>query len=72
MKMAAFCVVAPCSLVEVHRRFRGPCCFHLLRPETLFKFYLTTRRYNPEETNLRFPGPLRDDYHMRQQISDLE
>jgi hypothetical protein len=26
-KMAAFWVVAPCSLVEVYR-FRGPCCLH--------------------------------------------
>jgi hypothetical protein len=23
-------VVAPCSLVEVYRRFRGPCCLHHL------------------------------------------
>jgi hypothetical protein len=28
MKMAVFWVVAPCSLVEVYRRFRGPCCLH--------------------------------------------
>jgi hypothetical protein len=28
MKMAVFCVVAPCSLVEVYQRFRGPCCLH--------------------------------------------
>jgi hypothetical protein len=28
MKMAVFWVVAPCSLVEVHQRFRGPCCLH--------------------------------------------
>jgi hypothetical protein len=27
MKMAVFWVVAPCSLVEVYRRFRGACCF---------------------------------------------
>jgi hypothetical protein len=26
MKMAVFWVVAPCSLVEVYRRFRGACC----------------------------------------------
>jgi hypothetical protein len=25
MKMAVFWVVAPCSLVEVHQHFRGPC-----------------------------------------------
>jgi hypothetical protein len=28
MKMAVFWVVAPCSLVEVYRRFRGACCRH--------------------------------------------
>jgi hypothetical protein len=28
MKMAVFWVVAPCSLVEVYQRFRGPCCHH--------------------------------------------
>jgi hypothetical protein len=27
-KIAVFWVVAPCSLVEVYRRFRGPCCLH--------------------------------------------
>jgi hypothetical protein len=26
LKMAVFWVVAPCSLVEVYQRFRGPCC----------------------------------------------
>jgi hypothetical protein len=26
VKMAVFWVVAPCSLVEVYQRFRGPCC----------------------------------------------
>jgi hypothetical protein len=28
IKMVVFWVVAPCSLVEVYQRFRGPCCFH--------------------------------------------
>jgi hypothetical protein len=28
VKIAVFWVVAPCSLVEVHQRFRGPCCLH--------------------------------------------
>jgi hypothetical protein len=27
-KMAVFWVVAPCSLVKVYQRFRGPCCLH--------------------------------------------
>jgi hypothetical protein len=26
--MVVFWVVAPCSLVEVHQRFRGSCCLH--------------------------------------------
>jgi hypothetical protein len=26
--MDVFWVVAPCSLVEVYKRFRGPCCLH--------------------------------------------
>jgi hypothetical protein len=26
--MAVLWVVAPCSLVEVYQRFRGPCCLH--------------------------------------------
>jgi hypothetical protein len=28
-KIAVTWVVAPCSLVEVYQRFRGPCCLHL-------------------------------------------
>jgi hypothetical protein len=27
-KMAVFLVVAPCSLVEFYKYFRGPCCLH--------------------------------------------
>jgi hypothetical protein len=27
-KMTVFWVVAPCCLVEVYERFRGPCCLH--------------------------------------------
>jgi hypothetical protein len=27
-KMAVFCVVATCSLVEVYQRFGGPFCLH--------------------------------------------
>jgi hypothetical protein len=43
MKMAVFRVVAPCSMVEVYRRFRGACCLH----------HQTTRRTNPEDGHLR-------------------
>jgi hypothetical protein len=28
IKIAVFWVVAPCSLVEIYQRFRGPCCLH--------------------------------------------
>jgi hypothetical protein len=28
LKIAVFWVVAPCSLVEIYQRFRGPCCLH--------------------------------------------
>jgi hypothetical protein len=28
-KMAVFCVVAPCRLVNVYQRLRGTCCLHL-------------------------------------------
>jgi hypothetical protein len=60
--MAVFCVVAPCSLVEVYQLFRGT--FSLSHQgddkialmmeaestsETSANFYQTTRRYNPEE-----------------------
>jgi hypothetical protein len=27
-KMTVFWAAAPCSLVEVYQRFRGPCCLH--------------------------------------------
>jgi hypothetical protein len=59
MKIAVFWVVAPCSLVEVYQRFRGPCCLHhqgdevARTSETLVNFYQTTRRYNPEDSHLR-------------------
>jgi hypothetical protein len=32
-RMAVFWVVAPCSLVEVYQRFRGPCCLHHQSPD---------------------------------------
>jgi hypothetical protein len=61
MKMTVFWVVAPCSLVEVYRLFRGVCCLHHHhRPddeststsETSVNFYQTTLRNYPEESNL--------------------
>jgi hypothetical protein len=53
MKMAVFWIVAPCSLVEVYQRFRGPYCLHHQGDETFVNFYQTTRRYNPQESHLR-------------------
>jgi hypothetical protein len=47
-KMAVFWVVAPCSLVEVYHRFRGPCCLHHQDDKCQ-----TTRRYNSEDSHLR-------------------
>jgi hypothetical protein len=63
--MADFWVMAPCSLVEVYKRFRGLCRIHHLgdclialieaarTSETLVNFYLTTWRYNPEDSHLQ-------------------
>jgi hypothetical protein len=57
-KMAVFWV-APCGLVEVYQRFRGPCCLYhqsdeaARTSETSVNFYQTTRRYNPEDSHLR-------------------
>jgi hypothetical protein len=28
MKIAVFWDIAPCSLIEVYQRFRGPCCLY--------------------------------------------
>jgi hypothetical protein len=53
MKITVLWDVAPCSLVEVYRRFRGACCPH--HPETLVNFYKSTRRNNPEDSRLHTP-----------------
>jgi hypothetical protein len=52
MRMADFWVAAPCSLVEVCRRFRGACCLHHHGSETSVNLYRTTRRNNPEDSHL--------------------
>jgi hypothetical protein len=63
MKMVVFWVVAPCSLVEDYRRFRG--ATSIIRAiilimetarrtsETLVNFYQTTRRNNPQDSHLK-------------------
>jgi hypothetical protein len=53
MKIAVFWVVAPCSLVEVYQRFRGPCCLHHPGDRPDDGGSKTTRRYNPEDSHLR-------------------
>jgi hypothetical protein len=56
--MAVFLVIAPCSLVEVYRRFRGACCLIALMleavstSETSVNLYQTSRRNNPEDSYL--------------------
>jgi hypothetical protein len=66
MKMAVSWDVAPCSLVEVYRRFRDAGCLHHQGPiialmmnavstsETSVKFYQTTRRNIPQNSHLHF------------------
>jgi hypothetical protein len=56
MKIAVFWVVAPFSLVEVYRRFSVTCIalmiVEAITSETSVNFYRTTRRYNPEDSQL--------------------
>jgi hypothetical protein len=57
--MTVFWVVAPCSLVEVIRRFGGACASIIALmmeaasgSETTVNSYQTTRRNNPEDSHL--------------------
>jgi hypothetical protein len=59
MTMIAFWDIAPCSTVEVDRRFRGVSCRHqkvtmeaVRTSETSVYFNGTTRRYIPEGYHL--------------------
>jgi hypothetical protein len=61
MRFRVFCDVAPCSHVEVDRRFRGAYCVHhqgdlmmeAVGPsETSINFNVTTWRYIPEDSTL--------------------
>jgi hypothetical protein len=53
--MTVFWDVAPCSLVEIDRSFRGAYCLHHQgdRPEMSVSFYQTTRRNIPEGSSLQ-------------------
>jgi hypothetical protein len=59
MKISVFWVVAPCRLVLVYRRFRGPYFVIALMmeavqiSETSVNSYQSTRRYNPEDSHLQ-------------------
>jgi hypothetical protein len=50
--MAVFWVVAPCSLVEVYQRFRGPADHRPDDGDSKDLGNQTTRRYNPEDSHL--------------------
>jgi hypothetical protein len=61
MKMAVFLDVAPCSLVEIDRRFRGAYCLHhqgglvvtaVSLSEMPVNLYQTARRINPNGSHL--------------------
>jgi hypothetical protein len=60
MKIIVFWDVAPCSLLETDRRFRGSCCLDhqgammeaVNTYETSVSFYQTSRRNIPEDSNL--------------------
>jgi hypothetical protein len=51
-QMAVFWVIAPCSLVEVYQRFRGPCCLHhQATHRQLHNFHL---RYGDDDDQWRY------------------
>jgi hypothetical protein len=52
MNMAVFWVVAPCSLVDIYRRFRGTCVEAASISKTSVNFNQTTRRKNPKDSHL--------------------
>jgi hypothetical protein len=58
IKMTVFWDAAPCSLLEVYRRFRGACCAIALMMETAntsetpVSFYQATRRNILEDSHL--------------------
>jgi hypothetical protein len=68
MKIAVFWVVAPCSLVEVYRRFRAASIIRAMimvlmmeaasTSETSVNFYQTIRCYNPEDSHLEYEALL--------------
>jgi hypothetical protein len=56
MKMAAFWDLALCSLVEVHRRFRGACCLIIRMMMRQEKRNRELSSINSKETDKGFPS----------------
>jgi hypothetical protein len=54
MKMTVFWDVAPCSLVEIDRQFRGTYCLHLNTSRMSVNFYETIRHNIPEDIFIQF------------------
>jgi hypothetical protein len=63
MQMTVFYDVAPCSLVEIGRRFRDAYCLHhqgalimetVIISETMVIFYQTARRNITEDSHLHY------------------
>jgi hypothetical protein len=65
MKMDVFWVVAPCSLVEAYRRFRGACCLHRQDDEPLVNLHGATIQktaiFNFQSMNISFHGGARSE-----------
>jgi hypothetical protein len=80
---SVFWDVAPCSLVEVYRRFRGAYCFHhqgddngvANTSKTSVNFYQTTRRNILEDSHLYicffYPWISSDELPVFQEIENL-
>jgi hypothetical protein len=78
--------VAPCSLVEVYRRFRGACCLHhqgdeslvalmmeaASTSETSVNFYQTTRCNTPEDSHLHTRSHEKLKSHQLQEMFEVQ
>jgi hypothetical protein len=71
MKLRVFWDIAPCSHVEVDRRFRGAYCLHhqwalmmetVHTSETSVNFNASTKRYIPEDSKLHMSRRLLQSY----------
>jgi hypothetical protein len=60
--MAVFWVAAPCGLVEVYQRFRGPCCLHHQGDESHMPITIAARSWLVVDVDTITQGPLRMRY----------